>query len=76
MNFIGANNFWLVDGTSIFVWGLKISKARKQEILNDKTIQLYKSKIRGFNENKQLEFYLLKEPVVEYSEELNLKLPK
>ncbi len=41
---------------------LEISKARKLEIKNPATAQLYKSKIRGFHTNKQLEQCLASEP--------------
>ncbi len=41
---------------------LEISKARKLEIENPATAQLYKSKIRGFHTNKQLEQCLASEP--------------
>ncbi len=45
---------------------LEISKNRKLEIEDPKIASLYKSKIRGFQEKKQLEIFIAKEPKVEY----------
>ncbi|NIK91832.1 site-specific DNA-methyltransferase [Mangrovimonas sp. CR14] len=53
---------------------LDISKARKKEILNPKTIELYKSKIRGFNHRKQLSLFLAEEPKTEYLQNLDLNI--
>lgn len=53
---------------------LDISKARKKEILNPQTVELYKSKIRGFNNKKQLSLFLAEEPSLEYKQELDLTL--
>jgi len=49
---------------------LDISKARKKELLNPQTVELYKSKIRGFNDKKQLSLFLAEEPKTEYKSEL------
>ncbi len=51
---------------------LKISKNRKIEIENPKVAALYKEKINGFNNKKELELFLLEEPQVEYRSKLNL----
>lgn len=52
---------------------LNISISRKHEIENQRTANLYKSKINGFENKNQLELYLLKEPSVNYCSELNFK---
>lgn len=41
---------------------LEISKNRKLEIENPKIAELYKQKLRGFEDKKQLQFYLAEEP--------------
>jgi site-specific DNA-methyltransferase (adenine-specific) len=51
---------------------LEISKNRKLEIENTITAAKYKEKIRGFNNKKELELFLVNEPVVEYGIELKL----
>ena len=50
---------------------LEISKNRKLEIGNLNTAEKYRQKIRGFNNNKELELFLLEEPQPEYK--VNLK---
>jgi len=49
---------------------LEISKKRKEEIENMRTFELYKSKIQGFKDRKQLELFLLQEPLPEYGANL------
>jgi len=49
---------------------LNISKNRKIEIENIKTANLYRSKIGGFNDKKELELFLVQEPKSEYKAEL------
>jgi len=51
---------------------LKISEARKIEINNQATFNLYKSKIKGFKNKKQLSLYLSEESVGEYVNDLCL----
>lgn len=51
---------------------LNISKNRKREIENKQTAELYKQKINGFNDKKELELFLFEEPKVEYTTELKL----
>ena len=51
---------------------LNISKNRKLEIENKKIAELYKQKINGFNDKKELELFLFEEPKVEYKTELKL----
>ena len=51
---------------------LKISKCRKLEIENEIIFNKYRNKLHGFNEPKQLELNLLREPKVEYNVELDL----
>ena len=51
---------------------LNISKKRKLEIENKKIAELYKQKIRGFNDKKELELFLFEEPKVEYKTKLKL----
>ena len=46
---------------------LRISKARQLEIEHPLTAQKYKSKIRGFNDNHQLESFLVKESIAKHS---------
>lgn len=45
---------------------LEISKARKKEIEDIDIAQKYKSKIKGFREENELEQFLIKEPQAEY----------
>jgi len=52
---------------------LNISKNRKLEIEHEKIAAVYKQKIAGFNDKKELELFLLAEPSTEYISELNLK---
>ncbi len=52
---------------------LEKSKLRKQEIENPKIFELYRSKIQGFTNKKQLELTLASEPMAEYSSELILR---
>lgn len=49
---------------------LNISKRRRLEIDNPKTAAAYRQKIGGFNDKKQLELFLLEEPMGEYFPEL------
>jgi site-specific DNA-methyltransferase (adenine-specific) len=51
---------------------LEISKNRKLEIENPKTAELYKQKIQGFTNKKELDLFLAKEPTEEYGSELIL----
>ncbi len=51
---------------------LEISKSRKIEIENEQTLLKYRRKLQGFEEYKQLELCLLREPKVEYTTRLNL----
>lgn len=51
---------------------LSISKNRKIEIENLKTAVTFRQKIGGFNNKKELELFLFKEPKEEYKAELNL----
>ncbi len=51
---------------------LNISKNRKLEIENSTTAAKYKEKIRGFNNKKELELFLVNEPKEEYGNELKL----
>ncbi len=51
---------------------LILSKNRKFEIENKVVAATYQQKIKGFEYKKQLELFLLEEPKVEYSPELNL----
>jgi site-specific DNA-methyltransferase (adenine-specific) len=55
---------------------LTISKNRKLEIENPKTAATYRQKIGGFNDKKELELFLVKEPKEEYKTELNLTKKK
>jgi site-specific DNA-methyltransferase (adenine-specific) len=52
---------------------LEISKKRKLEIENPTIAALYKEKIRGFNNKKELNLFLAEEPREEYSAEINFK---
>lgn len=51
---------------------LNISKNRKLEIQNNKIAELYRQKINGFNNKKELELFLFEEPNYEYKSELKL----
>jgi len=51
---------------------LEISKKRKIEIENNKTAALYRQKINGFNDKKELELFLVSEPQSEYINKLML----
>jgi site-specific DNA-methyltransferase (adenine-specific) len=48
---------------------LKISIERKLEIENLKTASIYRQKLNGFNDKKELDLFLLQEPRVKYNEE-------
>jgi site-specific DNA-methyltransferase (adenine-specific) len=50
---------------------LNISRNRKLEIENEKIAATYRQKINGFNHKKELELFLVNEPIVEYGNELN-----
>jgi site-specific DNA-methyltransferase (adenine-specific) len=51
---------------------LEISKKRKLEIENQNISSLYKSKIQGFQKEKQLELFVASEPKVEYGNDLKI----
>ncbi len=51
---------------------LEISKNRKLEIDNPLIAAKYRQKIRGFNDQKQLDLFLVNEPEAEYKTELKL----
>jgi site-specific DNA-methyltransferase (adenine-specific) len=51
---------------------LAISKNRKLEMDNPKTAAVFRQKISGFNNCKELELFLFEEPKEEYTQELNL----
>ena len=51
---------------------LTISKNRKLEIENPKTSAIYRQKIGGFADKKELELFLVQEPQAEYRTELDL----
>ncbi|MBA6156510.1 site-specific DNA-methyltransferase [Tenacibaculum sp. S7007] len=51
---------------------LEISKNRKLEIENPKIASKYKQKLQGFNNQKELDLFLAKEPETEYVTELIL----
>ena len=51
---------------------LEISKNRKLEIEDEKLASIYRGKLHGFNDKKELQNYLLEEPVEEYKSELKL----
>jgi site-specific DNA-methyltransferase (adenine-specific) len=55
---------------------LEISKKRKTEIENHRTAATYRQKIGGFNDKKELELFLVEEPIDQYMSELNLKRSK
>ena len=46
---------------------LEISKARKKEIEDINIAQKYKSKIKGFHDENELDLFLIKEPQAEYN---------
>lgn len=50
---------------------LAISKNRKLEMDNPKTAAIFRQKISGFNNSKELELFLFEEPKEEYTQELN-----
>ncbi len=52
---------------------LQISKNRKLEIENKATAELYREKLNGFNNKKELSLFLAEEPRVEYKSELKFK---
>ena len=49
---------------------LEISKNRKLEIENKNTADIYKQKLNGFQNKKELELFLLEESKVEYNSEI------
>lgn len=51
---------------------LEISKNRKLEIENPKIASKYRQKLQGFNNQKELDLFLAKEPEAEYGNELIL----
>jgi len=51
-----------------------ISKNRKLEIENQKIAESFRQKIGGFNDKKEFQLVLLKEPTVEYSSEIKLTI--
>ncbi|MBL7917282.1 MAG: site-specific DNA-methyltransferase [Bacteroidia bacterium] len=51
---------------------LEISKSRKLEIENNKIAALYREKISGFNDKKELDLFLFQEPKAEYKTRLKL----
>tara|TARA_R110001583_G_scaffold116163_1_gene266791 strand:+ start:254 stop:1132 length:879 start_codon:yes stop_codon:yes gene_type:complete len=51
---------------------LEISKNRKLEIENPKIASKYRQKLQGFNNQKELDLFLAKEPEAEYGTELTL----
>jgi site-specific DNA-methyltransferase (adenine-specific) len=51
---------------------LEISKNRRLEIENPKIAATYRQKIRGFNDKKELDLFLVEEPQEDYRTELNL----
>lgn len=53
---------------------LIISKNRKIEIENQKIAEYFRQKIGGFNDKKEFQLVLLKEPTVEYSTEIKLTI--
>ena len=50
---------------------LNISKKRKLEIENPQIFGTYRKKLGGFEDKNQLEFFLAKEPEIEYERSLN-----
>jgi site-specific DNA-methyltransferase (adenine-specific) len=59
-------------GIDIEIEYLEISKKRKMEIENQNINSLYKSKIQGFQKEKQLELFIACEPNVEYGNDLKI----
>ena len=51
---------------------LEISKNRKLEIEDPTTALKYRQKLQGFNNQKELNLFLAKEPVLGYGAALNL----
>jgi site-specific DNA-methyltransferase (adenine-specific) len=51
---------------------LTISKNRKIEIENPRTATIFRQKIGGFNDKKELELFLVQEPQEDYTTELHL----
>ncbi len=51
---------------------LDISICRKKQIENPKTVNEFKSKIKGFEDTSQLDLFIAKEPEIEYYKELEL----
>jgi len=51
---------------------LEISKNRKLEIEDPKIAANYRKKLRGFNNQKELDLFLANEPVSEYATDLIL----
>jgi len=51
---------------------LKISQNRKLEIEDTKKAAFYRRKIAGFNDQKELELFLINEPTIQYHNELIL----
>lgn len=47
---------------------LNLSQKRKEEIMDIKIFNTYKSKIQGFNKPEQLEMALVEEPIIPYGE--------
>src|SRR5690554_4893058 len=58
-----------IDQEELF---LEISKNRKLEIENPRIAGKYRQKLAGFNNKKELELFLVKEPQEEYSTDLTL----
>lgn len=55
---------------------LEISKNRKLEIENPRTAEIYRQKLGGFNNKKELELFLVNEPQAEYITELKFDSQK
>ena len=51
---------------------LEISKKRRLEIEDKRIAESYRSKISGFNNNKQLELFLMQEPKSEFYHEFKV----
>ncbi len=52
---------------------LNISKKRKLEIENPKVAETYRQKIKGFNDSREFDLFLVEEPRTAYKTELNLQ---
>lgn len=52
---------------------LEISKKRKLEIETPQIAETYRRKIGGFNHKKELELFLVGEPITEYKSEINFE---